>query len=236
MAAFRNLAPAIHPRASVAAQVMIVDVQPMPHTYGTISPIPLLVEIGQPPTVDELRTTLTYANPYPASWMPVGTTETAFAVTYQLPGTETPAILAGSASHSEQLPGFFSVKIAPEFGAVQQPRIEGMDAQQPVTLTTTTPELSWVAPPPVPGERYHYILFIHELSVEGSATVSQYVGSIRTNDTRTRLPPGLLSSGRSYVFTFDVNTTPDNDILQQVFNLPIPISGVLSLSDIITVQ
>ncbi|WP_152621939.1 hypothetical protein [Archangium violaceum] len=236
MAAFRNLAPAIHPRASVAAQVMIVDVQPMPHTYGTISPIPLLVEIGLPPLVDELRTTLTYANPYPASWMPVGTTETAFAVTYQLPGTETPAIIAGSASHSEQFPGFFSGKIAPEFSTVQQPRIEGMDAQQPVTLTTTTPELSWVAPPPVPGERYHYIVFIHELSVEGSATVSQYVGSIRTNDTRTRLPPGLLSSGRSYVFTFDVNTTPDNDILQQVFNLPIPISGVLSLSEIITVQ
>jgi hypothetical protein len=236
MAAFRNLAPAIHPRATVAVQAMIVDVQPMPHTYGTLGPIPLLIEIFQPPAVDQLRTTLTYANPYPAAWMPVGTTETSFQVPFQLPGTTTPAILAGSASHSEQLPGFFSTRIAPEFGPVLQPRIEGQDAQQAVTLTTTTPEVSWTAPPAVPGERYHYILFINELSVDGPATVSQRVATFWTDDTRVRLPPGTLSAGRSYVFAFDVNTTPDNGLLQQVFNLPIPISGVLSLSDIVTVQ
>jgi hypothetical protein len=236
LAAFGNQATAVHPRAAVAAQLMIVEVQPAPRTYGVIPNLPRLVEIFQAPAVDEVRTTLTFANPYPTSWTPVGTTETSFQVPYQLPGTTTPATLFGSSSHSDVLPAFFSSRIAPRFGPVLQPRIEGQDAQQAVTLTTTTPEVSWMAPPAVPGERYHYILFINELSVDGSATVSQPVATLWTDDTRLRVPPGMLSPGRSYVFAFDVNTTSDTGLLQQVFYLPLPITGVLSLSEIITVQ
>ncbi|WP_375770359.1 hypothetical protein NR798_05545 [Archangium gephyra] len=236
LAAYRNLATAVNPRATVAGQLLVFDVLPTPRSYGYLSLVPRLVELLEPPAVDALRTTLTYANPYPASWSPIGLTESRYQVAYQLPGTKSPATLSGVLSSTDTLPEFLSKPIAPAFGPVRQPRIEGMDAWQPVTLTTPTPELSWTAPDVPPGTRCNYTVFIHQLSAQGSATVSRFVGSVRTTDTRVRLPPGLLSPGGTYVFVFDANTTPGRDILQQAVRIPIPLTGSQALSEVITVR
>jgi len=236
LAAYRNLVTAVHPRATVAGQLLVFDVLPTPRSYGYLSLVPRLVELLEPPAVDELRTTLTYANPYPASWTPIGLTESRYQVAYQLPGTKSPATLSGVLSSTDTLPEFLSKPVAPAFGPVRQPRIEGMDAWQPVALTTLTPELSWTAPDVLRDTRCNYTVFIHQLSAQGSATVSRFVGSVRTNDTRVRLPPGLLSPGGSYVFVFDANTTPGNDILQQAVRLPIPLTSAQTLSEVVTVR
>ncbi|HEX5748969.1 MAG TPA: hypothetical protein VFZ09_22200 [Archangium sp.] len=235
LAAYRNLASAVNPRATVLSQIMVFDVLPTPLDYGAISAVPQLVEFIQPPTAGDMRADFVYANPYPSSWNPIGVTESRFQVPYQLPGTTTPAVLSGSVSYRDTLSTFLSRTIAPPFGPVRQPLIEGMDARQPVTLTTTTPELSWTAPSTEQDVSYNYIVFIHQLTVQSPATVSRFVGSLRTKDTRVRLPPGLLSPGNAYVFIFDVNTTPGSGLLRQVFRVPVPITGAQALSEIVTV-
>lgn len=235
LAAYRSLATSVHPRATVLSQVMVFDVLPTPLAYGALGGVPRLVEFLQPPTAGDMRADFLYANPYPASWNPIGVTESRFQVPYQLPGTTAPAVLSGGVSYTDTLSSFLSKTLTPAFGPVRQPLIEGMDARQPVTLTTTTPELSWTAPSTEPGVSYNYIVFINQLSVQSPATVSRFVGSLRTNDTRVRLPPGLLTAGNSYVFIFDVNTTPGNGLLRQVFRVPVPITGAQTLSEIVTV-
>ncbi|HEX5749809.1 MAG TPA: hypothetical protein VFZ09_26500 [Archangium sp.] len=235
LASYRNLASAVHPRATVVSEAMVFDVLPAPLSYSYRSLLPRLFELAQGPSVAQMHATFTYANPYPASWNAVGVAAVRYAVPYQLPGTTSPVVLFGGASITDTLPSLLSKTIAFPYGPVLQPRIGGQDARQPVTLNTTTPELSWTAPVSLPD--MHYIVFVQELSAQGSATVSRLVGTLLTDDTRLRLPPGLLSSGKSYVFTFDVNTTPGNDLLRQVFlRLPIPITGVETLSEIVTVE
>ncbi|MFY0526177.1 hypothetical protein ACN28I_24590 [Archangium gephyra] len=232
--AYKNLAASVNPRATVVTQLLVFDILPRPLTYGYFTSVPRLVEIAQAPTVDEMRTTLTYANPYPASWNPIGVMESRYQVLYTLPGTTTPGAVFASISDADTVAAFTSREIAPPFGPVGNPRIEGMDAFQPVTLTTPTPELTWT--PPSSSPDMHYIIFVHQLSVQGTATVSRLVGSVRTNNPRVRLPPGLMTSGNTYVIVFDSNTTPGMDITEQPFRLTVPITGSQALSDIITVQ
>lgn len=234
LAAYKNLAGSVNPRATAVTQLLVFDVLPTPLSYGYFTTVPRLIEIAQPPTSPEMRTTLAYANPYPSSWNPVGVMESRYQVLYTLPGTTTPGAVFASISDADTLAAFTSRKIAPQFGPVGNPRIEGKDAFQPITLTTPTPELTWT--PPSSSPDMHYIVFVHELSVQGSATVSRLVGSVRTGRPGLRLPPGLMSPGHTYVIVFDSNTTPGLDITEKPFRISLPITGSQALSEIITVQ
>ena len=156
--------------------------------------------------ITDLVANVTYGNPYPFSWGAVATVSHNFQVASTLlPGT-TYGGISGSLSDTRKLSVATAGPIAPRITPPWDLAVNGLKAQQELTLNSLTPRITWKAP--LVGTPSAYRVRISRLYVSGTRTVASTVGSIHTTDTSVDVPPGVLQSGQKYAITVSAYLTP----------------------------
>jgi hypothetical protein len=99
-------------------------------------------------------------------------------------------------------PGDIKPRLWPPSGL----EIEGADGHSPGELATQTPLVSWV--PPMGASPSGYRLGVSELGlVQGKARRTSVL-VVRTEETSVRLPPGVLATDKTYVFSITAFLCP----------------------------
>ncbi len=198
--ALAALAPQVHPSASATQPFVTVVGIPGGLGRGYVGYMSELLQCDftdQPDGVVQAS----YGNPRPA-WGELPGFGSLYGVPIQLPSPATRGTAYAFAGTTGP-----NALAGPLVLAMSPPRSLAVDSQPaqgtPLTLTgTTTPTVSWQAP--LTGTPTHYQVGILELyTLPGaSRTRTRSVGRVLlpASQLQVRLPPGLLVSGRSYVF------------------------------------
>jgi hypothetical protein len=193
------------PRAST-----LFSLYPMlnaPQARGVdISGSPLLT--FSPPSNDEqtpLVREFSYGNPYGSSWEPVAQLiqSYSFAVTNH-DGSRSVQTSEGFTMY-EPISSLASTPLRPRVSLPRDVKVDGISAQTPRILTTSTPVVSWE--PPALGTVTAYAV---RLNCYGAGTSSFPPVRIDTSpDVRSvRLPPGILTSGKECIVRIMAMASP----------------------------
>jgi len=193
----------VHPQSRPTAQWL--SISPTPWTseswYGYSADLMYASLSG----ITDLVANVTYGNPYPFSWGAVASFSHNFSTPTRLPGTTSGGITA-SLSDTRKLSVATAGPIAPRITPPWDLAVNGLKAQQELTLSTLTPRITWKAP--LVGTPSAYRVRISRLYVSGTRTATSIVGTIHTTDTSVDVPPGVLQSGQKYAFTVYAYFTP----------------------------
>ena len=107
-------------------------------------------------------------------------------------------------------------------------QINGRDGWTPQNQLDLTPTLSWS--PPALGTASSYAVWVIELSVtatKGTALSRTYLSSDLTS---IKLPPGVLQSGKTYVFQISAATGPTTAQRSAPYRSSLPLGWADTLS------
>lgn len=226
--AFATLRALANPEAIPYTDNFYIDVLPYTADAGFYTSSPDLVVIeADPAQAETIATSVSYGNPFPAEWPVFGQAVQTFLVRYRPNSGSARAIRTGV---------YVADLIAPLTAAPQRPmlvpaaamKIDGFNATVAGTMTSSTPVVSWNAP--VVGTPSHYTLIVHEFAVNGSTTNVEPVCFMWTTGTSVRIPPGVLSSSRHYVFEVIGYTKSRGDLAQHPYRTAFPEYGAGTLS------
>lgn len=141
-----------------------------------------------------------FGNPYPSTWTPFLDYYDFVIHNIQLPNLNTlfPHVLANRVV-SAQLPTATS-PLQPLVGPPLNPQIDGKDLFQDQTISGTNPVLSWQAP--AVGTASAYRIVVYELTNSLQQPLD-YKFAFYVSGTSVQLPPGVLSSGKTYTFLIE---------------------------------
>ncbi|SET19649.1 hypothetical protein [Stigmatella erecta] len=200
-ATFEALALAAHPTATLSANVIYLGTLPAYSRFGSYEGWPDLAQVSWPPSQGALQSTLTFGNPYPATWDRVIMAMTYSRIIYSvdLPegGTSTPVSFQVSTHAEQPVSDSGTTVLTAQVGPPREVRLNQTVATTPLTGVGLTPLASWTAP--ALGTARHYSLRLFELSANTSKrTIRTQVATFLTDQTQLRLPPGLLVQGKNY--------------------------------------
>lgn len=99
---------------------------------------------------------------------------------------------------SAQLPNA-ATPVVPLVGPPLNPRIDGKNLFQDQVISGTSPIFSWQAP--AVGTASGYRILVYEVVVNNGTPFLDFKGNgFYVTGTSAQLPPGVLSSGKSYTF------------------------------------
>jgi hypothetical protein len=138
--------------------------------------------------------TISYGDPFPATWPRMF--QICQHATVQIPRpnsavTDTFLLTFGETTAIPTAP------IAPLVGPVQNPMINGSSIFQSATLNSTNVNLSWTAP--AGAQPFGYFVTIFQLATLSTGT-TQYVTAGRFGTAKTSMSVPLLNAGSSYLF------------------------------------
>jgi hypothetical protein len=188
-------------------------------------------------TADNLQTDvqqlISYGDPYPASWTEAVQVQYLSSIVPQVVGAEAPSQIGGFIIN-ELASNLNGKTIAPRLGTVSSVRIANTDALgPPITITTLTPTVSWVAP--TLGVPRYYRVQVADLQGTGIITIVN-AGQIQTEDTSVTLPPGLLQAGHTYDLRITAIDDPAWDPLKPNASPSFPSSQSFVVSSVFTAQ
>lgn len=153
---------------------------------------------------------IAYLNPFPSSWAAVLQYVQQFAVAYTAPGasnaiTGYPAVYVATTS----LPTM-TEPLQPLVAPPVAPRINGHDLFQIQSAVGQTPTISWQAPSSATPTGYGVTLY--RLYASASDSNVELIAYLWTDSTSVTLPPGLISSGDTYLFRVRSFYAPGMDL------------------------
>ena len=163
---------------------------------------------------------LPYGNPFPSAWTPLAETYFTWSVAYMAPGATTPVNLLRSAYTATTTMPTAAAPIAPLLGPVQNPRINGKTLFQNQLGVGTNPTLAWDNP--ATGSPTGFVVSIYQL-VNNSGTSAfgpRYV--FRTAARTFAVPPGVMTSGNTYVVTISAVRNPGYTYASNPFQSAFP--------------
>jgi hypothetical protein len=152
-------------------------------------------------TTDQDFGDVSFGNPYPATWTPF--LDYYDFVVYNIQPSNASAPLQFALANrvvSAQLPTASS-PIVPLVGPPLNPQIDGKSLFQDQVISGTNPVFSWQ--PPSVGTASGYRIRVYELDVNNGTTSLNLKGGFYVTGTSVQLPPGVLSSGKTYTFAID---------------------------------
>jgi hypothetical protein len=232
---FEALKTSVHPNAVSLFQGLYIDVQPGGLSHGVFSGT-VDVIAAQPPldSSDLNYGTVSYHNPYPSAWGWFGWVLHEFKVDYMLAGTSTPTTIATQISWQADVPTFTAGPVVPVIAPPSAPKVNDQDARAALSGVGTTPTLSWDAP--ASGTASNYSIIVYALTASGNQTTHQIVARLYTSgsSTRLRLPPGLLTMEKSYVFEVQAFAMPGVNLVERPFRVSLPMGFAGTLTALVT--
>ncbi len=149
---------------------------------------------------------VSYGNPFPATWGELAYPNVGATVTYTAKGATTGAPLSGTVFSTEPVSQVGTSAIAPVVTPVAAPLINGRSLATAQTGVGPTPTVSWSAPST--GTPTAYRVTLYDVVNASGATNVNYVAEIVTTTTSLPLPPGRLTPGHSYALVITAVTTP----------------------------
>jgi hypothetical protein len=207
---FEKLATTGTPGAQVEGSSFFVESLPGGLMYGPLQPSADLIEFnGMPGGADADTGTLTYGNPFPASWGTYIDVVSGFAVSYPLPGLATPLTVQGTIRFTADVAALDASGLTPPIGPVLNMKVNGKPATGTLTGITTTPTISF--DPPALGTASSYSITLAGVTVSSTNMPgTQPVAFFRTHGTRITVPAGALQSGAAYVAVVSANYAPND--------------------------
>lgn len=151
-----------------------------------------------PLTADVDAGPVQYSDPFPAAWRRIFRVCDSASVAVPVPGTGQLQII-NLTNNQTTLPPTATVK--PLLSAVQNPKINGADLFTPATVSSTAVALSW--DPPAIGTPFGYqVTIMTPITLPSPSGTVHYISTttLGTAKTSITLPPGVLASGRTYLF------------------------------------
>lgn len=149
---------------------------------------------------------LAYGNPFPSAWTPLAETYFVWGVSYQAPGAATPVTMLRSAYTATATLPTAAAPIGPLQSPVQNPRINGKTLFQNQLGVGLNPVVAWDAP--ATGAPAGYVVTFYQLSNNGGASQLVSAGSMRTAARQITVPPGVMSTGNTYVVVITAVRSP----------------------------
>ena len=163
---------------------------------------------------------LAYGNPFPSAWTPLVETYFTWSIPYMAPGASTPVNLLRSAYTATTTMPTAASPLAPQLGPVQNPRINGKTLFQNQLGVGTSPSLAWDNP--ATGAPTGYVIGVYPLKNNSgtSAFGPRYV--FRTAARAFTVPPGVMTSGSTYVITISAVKNPGYSYASNPFQSAFP--------------
>jgi hypothetical protein len=155
--------------------------------------LPVVFELKAPTNPDVLAT-VSYGNPFPATWKEHVRINVFGFKPYSSGGKNGNSLAGASltASADELLAG----PIRPTIGPVQSLRVAGQDGAGPLTGLPANPKITWE--PPVKGLANSYLVLVVRLVPDSMRLNRVTVGRISTTETSAFLPDGILKAGEPH--------------------------------------
>ncbi len=149
-------------------------------------------------TTDQVSGQMTYGIPAGYPFFPYGFISYFPNVGFAFPGTSAGPSTVRYAGMQVITPvgTLCSGPVVPTLTPVRAITLNGADASQALTGVGLTPLVAWSAP--AVGTPSRYTVTVTQFYVSGVTTLGTVVGSFTTRDLSLRLPPGVLSSGKTY--------------------------------------
>ncbi len=171
-------------------------------------------------TTDQDLGDVYFGNPYPATWTPFLDYSDVVLHDIQAPSaTKVFPFSLWTRIVSAQFPSA-SKPIAPLVGPPLNPQIDGKDLFQDQVISGTNPVFSWQAP--AVGTASGYLIRPYEVVVNNGTPSLDFKGVFYVLGTSVQLPPGVLSSGKTYTFVIesvyrntDVGTNPNLETMPE---------------------
>ncbi|HJW32159.1 MAG TPA: fibronectin type III domain-containing protein [Holophagaceae bacterium] len=149
---------------------------------------------------------LAFGNPFPTAWSLLAETYFTWSVQYLAPGAATPVTQLRSAYTATNVMPTAAAPLTPLLSPVLNPRINGKDLFQNQLAVGSTPTLSWDLP--ITGTPTGYVVRAYELKNNAGASQLVTRALFRTAARTFTVPPGILLSGSTYVFTISAVRNP----------------------------
>lgn len=199
---FDALLAEVNPAAYVSGGSTIIVGVPQGLTRGYVGYLSELVRTDYRRWTTDDVMTVHYGNPS-SSWGEVMETMWVYVAPAQLPDASRGYVVA-TASRLGPVTQMSGTPQRPNLSPPRNLQVDGKDGWSSGTLSSLTPALSWSAPSK--GSPTGYAVRIRELYVNTTGqTRSISRGAVLTPSTSVVLPPGLLESGKSYVFVVQAN-------------------------------
>jgi hypothetical protein len=193
---FEPLAATIHPTATVAGHRLtafgVAGQTPSTGVNGTTHQLLTMVAPAGGPNVAGVAQ---LGNPFSSSVVLNAKYENLFTMPVQAPAAASTPLLVGfiRSGPVTALTG----PIVPGLGAPRNVTVNGVAATPPLTGIGTSPVISWTAP--AFGTPDRYVLNVLQLTNVAGQTQIASGGQVALKGTQVRMPPGLLTAGRTYV-------------------------------------
>ncbi len=176
---------------------------------------------------------LPYGNPFPSTWTPLAETYFTWAVSYMAPGASTPVTMYRSAYTATTTMPSAAAPITPLLSPVQNPRINGKTLFSNQLSVGTNPVIAWDAP--ATGAPTGYVVTIYQLVNQGGASVlpGLYRYTFRTSARQFTVPPGVMTSGNTYIVTISAVRNPGYTYASNPFQSGFPYGSSPTASAIV---
>lgn len=165
---------------------------------------------------------LPYGNPFPSTWTPLAETYFIWSISYMAPGATTPYVMRRSAYTATTTMPTASAPIAPLLSPVQNPRINGKTLFSNQLGVGTNPVIAWDAP--ATGSPTGYVVTVYQLVNQGGVSalpgISRY--TFRTAARQFTVPPGVMTSGNTYVINISAVRNPGYSYASNPFQSAFP--------------
>lgn len=205
---------AAHAPGSASANYSTFAVSALPEasTRGYYAQAPDLIVYAPRYTNDSTAVTAawTFGNPYGA-WNQIAWCRYFKYRNISLPGATPTAIFARLLSYRDASTVSAQSPLEPIVGAVVSPTVNGNPAlgTSLISGSGVSPTLAWSAP--TIGTPSRYVVTIDLVVNQGGATALQAIAQLETGEVQVVVPPGVLSSGRTYVFEIAARSVPNVD-------------------------
>ena len=163
---------------------------------------------------------LAYGNPFPSAWTPLVETYFTWSIPYMAPGATTPVNLLRSAYSATTTMPTAASPLAPQLGPVQNPRINGKTLFQNQLGVGTSPSLAWDNP--ATGAPTGYVVSVYQLKNNSGASGFGPRTVFRTAARAFTVPPGVMTSGNTYVITISAVKNPGYSYASNPFQSAFP--------------
>jgi hypothetical protein len=189
-------------------------------------PNPLPINFGFAPIItDQDFGTLSYGDPYPASWL--REFDYCQIATVPIPRPNSTATDTFQLNSGQTTDPSATNPVAPLIGPVQSPTVNGASLFQAAALNTTNIKLAWT--PPVGATPYGYYVTIYQLATLPSGSTG-YLGAGRLGTSQTSLTVPFISANSTYVFliTAEVNAAASMETAPFRAKLPLAHTSIVS--------
>jgi hypothetical protein len=212
--AFQSELAAHAPGSAIANySTFAVSALPEASTRGYYAQAPDLIVYAPGYSNDStaVTTAWTFGNPYGA-WNQIAWCRYFKYRNISLPGATPTAIFARLLSYRDASTVSAQSPLEPIIGAVINPTVNGSPAlgTSLISGAGVSPTVAWSAP--TIGTPSRYVVTIDLLVNRSGATALQPIAQLETDDVQLVVPPGVLSSGRAYVFEIAARSVPNVDL------------------------